>query len=188
MWTSARAAHSGRRRICPVRGSTFSQVLVLVDGVRMNNSQTGHHNADLPFGLDQVDRIEVLAGAGSSLHGADAFGGTINIVTRTTARPTSASAVVGENGLVGGTFGATLGSGAVTQSINAQVSRSSGFMFDRDFRTAMASGRTAMGKRTAVDVAFSDREFGANGFYGNSPSKEWTQQVAVRPGLHARGA
>jgi len=65
-----------------LRGATFGQMLMLVDGVRLNDSQSGHHNGDIPVPLDQVERIEVLYGPGSSLFGADAVGGTINIVTR----------------------------------------------------------------------------------------------------------
>ena len=53
-------------------------MLVLVDGVRLNDAQSGHHNGDIPVPLDAVERIEVLYGPGSSLFGADAFGGTIN--------------------------------------------------------------------------------------------------------------
>ena len=60
-----------------IRGSAYSQVLVLVDGVRINDAQTGHHNSDLPVQLDNVDRIEVLLGSGSSIYGADALGGQI---------------------------------------------------------------------------------------------------------------
>ena len=58
-----------------VRGAGFGQVLVLVDGVRVNNAQTGHHNSDLPVTLDDIERVEILLGPGSSAFGADAFGG-----------------------------------------------------------------------------------------------------------------
>src|SRR5918999_2837324 len=59
-----------------IRGASFGQTLVLVDGVRLNDAQSGHHNGDIPVPLDQIERIEVLRGPGSSLFGADAFGGT----------------------------------------------------------------------------------------------------------------
>ena len=59
-------------------------MLVLVDGVRLNDAQSGHHNGDIPVPLDAVERIEVLYGPGSSLFGADAFGGTVNVITRRT--------------------------------------------------------------------------------------------------------
>ena len=65
-----------------VRGASFGQVLVLVDGVRLNDAQSGHHNGDIPVPLDAVERIEVLYGPASSLFGADAFGGTVNVITR----------------------------------------------------------------------------------------------------------
>ena len=65
-----------------LRGSTFEQVLILIDGIRVNDSQTGHHNLDLSISLNQVERIEVLKGNGSQAHGANAFGGVINIITK----------------------------------------------------------------------------------------------------------
>jgi len=65
-----------------VRGANFGQMLVLVDGARLNDAQSGHHNGDIPVPLDAVERIEILLGPGSAMFGADAFGGTINVITR----------------------------------------------------------------------------------------------------------
>ena len=73
---------SGVQSDFAVRGANFGQMLVLVDGVRLNDAQSGHHNGDIPVPLDAVERIEVLYGPGSSLFGADAFGGTVNVITR----------------------------------------------------------------------------------------------------------
>ena len=81
-----------------VRGATFGQVLVLVDGVRLNDPQSGHHNGDIPVPLDAIERIEVLLGPGSSLFGADAFGGTINVITRRDAAPASFAVHGGASG------------------------------------------------------------------------------------------
>jgi len=64
-----------------IRGSGFEQVLVLIDGVRFNNPQTGHHNLDIPVSLEDIDKIEILKGHGSSSYGPDALGGIINIIT-----------------------------------------------------------------------------------------------------------
>lgn len=66
-----------------LRGSTFSQVLVLIDGVRWNDPLTGHFNSNIPIPLKEIDRIEVLKGPSSALYGSDAMGGVINIITRT---------------------------------------------------------------------------------------------------------
>ena len=64
------------------RGAGFGQNLVLINGLRINDSQSGHHNGDLPVTLSDVERVEILHGTGSSVYGADAFGVTINVVTR----------------------------------------------------------------------------------------------------------
>jgi len=65
-----------------IRGGTFGQTLVLVDGMRVNDAQTGHHNLDLPLPVESVERIEVLKGSGSAFYGSDAVGGVINLITR----------------------------------------------------------------------------------------------------------
>ena len=60
-----------------IRGGTFEETLIMVDGVSINDPQTGHHSMNLPVSLDQVQRIEILEGSGSSIYGADAFSGVI---------------------------------------------------------------------------------------------------------------
>ncbi len=52
-------------------------------------------------------------------------------------------------------------------------------MYDRDFRTAGVGGRARLGQRTSVAAGYVDKAFGANGFYGPAPSKEWTGQTLV---------
>ena len=65
-----------------IRGSTFGQTLVLLDGLRMNDAQSGHHNMDLPVPANAIERIEILRGAGSTLYGSDAMAGSINVIYR----------------------------------------------------------------------------------------------------------
>jgi iron complex outermembrane receptor protein len=159
-----------------VRGATFGQSLVLVDGFRLNNSQSGHHNAEIPVPLGAVGRIEVVYGAASAIHGADALGGTINVITRRGTFATT-SASVGQHGLA--TVEASL-SGHVLPpnwTVAGWGSRSSGFMFDRDFAQGGALVRGEAAPGLTVDVRHQRRAFGANGFYGASPSKEWTDQT-----------
>ena len=64
-----------------IRGSSFGQSLVLLNGLRINDAQSGHHNLDLPVPLETLSRIEVLHGAGSTLYGTDAMGGAVNFIT-----------------------------------------------------------------------------------------------------------
>ncbi|MBX3642570.1 MAG: TonB-dependent receptor [Rubrivivax sp.] len=64
-----------------IRGSAASNTLVLIDGVRIGSATLGQ--TDLAaISLAQVERIEIMRGPGSSLYGADAIGGVVNIVTR----------------------------------------------------------------------------------------------------------
>ncbi len=162
-----------------VRGSAFSQVLVLVDGVRINNSQTGHHNADFPVQMQDIERIEVLRGSGSSIYGADALGGIVNIITRRNAEPARASVSWGQNDFVEGSFALGFKKGRLEQSLSASANHSSGFMFARDFRSVSIGSRTRIGEHSAIFVSHVNKEFGANGFYGPSPSREWTNQTFI---------
>ncbi len=162
-----------------IRGSAFSQVLVLVDGVRINDAQTGHHNADFPVLIQDIERIEVLRGSGSSIYGADALGGIINIITRHHKQTARAQASWGQHGLVEGSFAVGFNQGRLKQSLSAAANRSSGFMFARDFRSISVSSRTQIGDHSTVFASYINKEFGAHGFYGPSPSREWTNQTFV---------
>src|SRR5207253_7791651 len=64
-------APNGVQTDLSIRGGTFGQTLVLVDGQRMNDAQSGHHNMDIPLPLEAISRIEVLRGCGSTLYGSD---------------------------------------------------------------------------------------------------------------------
>lgn len=71
-----------------MRGSTFTQVLILVDGMRINDPLTGHFNGYIPVAKDEIERIEVLRGPAAAMYGPDAMGGLINVVTKTFAGTT----------------------------------------------------------------------------------------------------
>lgn len=71
----------GNTKTISLRGSTSEQVLVMLDGQRINNPQTGQ--VDLSsLSVDGIERIEVVRGGNSALYGSDAIGGVINIITR----------------------------------------------------------------------------------------------------------
>ncbi len=162
-----------------IRGAGYSQCLILVNGIRLNDSQTGHHNADIPVPMDEIERIEVLQGAGSSLYGADAFGGTINIITRTDSRGLRGKMSAGGFGLLEGALAGGLQKGMLSQSLAFNFNQSSGSSPDRDFRTFNFSSQTAWGEKTRLSLGYLNKEFGAFGFYGSSPSREWTNQTLV---------
>jgi outer membrane cobalamin receptor len=162
-----------------MRGSTFSQVAILIDGVRINDAQTGHHNGDIPIPLSAIDRVEIVHGSGSSLHGADAVGGTVNIITKRATASPELGVSVGSFGLVEADANAGASAGRAEESASLSIRRSSGFAFDRELADVAASSRTSVGDRTTLLVGVTRKAFGANGFYGPSPSKEWTDQTFV---------
>ena len=65
-----------------LRGSTFNQTLVLLDGMRINDPLTGHFSMYIPITKSDIYQIEIIRGGGSSIYGPDAVGGIINIVTK----------------------------------------------------------------------------------------------------------
>jgi iron complex outermembrane receptor protein len=183
-----------------VRGASFGQMLVLVDGVRINDAQSGHHNGDIPVPLDAVERIEVMYGPGSSLFGADAFGGTINVITRSASAGAASAdrALTPSLTLAGGSFGsgqvrgvAGGSRGAVGEMVAASFDRSGGFIDGRDFRTGIVQSRTAVGRSSNVSASYLWKDFGARNFYGaaatgDAMSRERTNQTMVSA-THAFG-
>ncbi|MEE8577375.1 MAG: TonB-dependent receptor plug domain-containing protein, partial [candidate division Zixibacteria bacterium] len=84
-----------------IRAGSFEQTLLLVDGIKMSDPQTGHHNLDLPIDMSEIARIEVLRGSASRLYGPNGMNGAINFITRSDARrAASLEFSAGEFGLV----------------------------------------------------------------------------------------
>mgnify|MGYP001594260474 FL=1 len=169
-----------------IRGSTFSQVLILVNGIRVNDPQTAHHNFDLGLTLQDIERIEILRGHGSSLYGADAFGGIINIITKKPDKVKYADISYGEynTSLINGGFSEKRGSFGTSFSLEKK--KSDGYRYDTDFDiTTLSSNSTLnlpdLGSLNFL-VGYTDKEFGANDFYGAYPSKEWTDTVFMSMG------
>ncbi len=162
-----------------LRGATFGQTLVMVDGVRMNDAQTGHHNGDLPVPLDDVERVEILYGPSSSLHGADAFGGTIHVLTRRDRPRGSLRLAAGSFGSFDGSASGRLGGEAARLGLTLSGKRSDGFVAHRDFQVLEARADASFGASTRATLSHLDKEFGAAGFYGPAPSREWTSHTLL---------
>jgi outer membrane cobalamin receptor len=162
-----------------LRGATFGQTLVLLNGVRLNDSQTGHHNGDIPVPLDQIERIEIVMGPGSSLYGADAFGGTINVITRRSGTDRELTITAGAFGLVSGDASMAVTSGGVREALAVSADRANGFEPDRDFRTLDLSSQTTFGSGVQLWVSHERKDFGAAGYYGPALSTERTNQTLV---------
>ncbi len=160
-----------------IRGAGFGQALVLVNGARLNDAQSGHHNGDIPVSLLDVERVEVLLGGGASIHGADAFGGAINVITRRAGPRFTADLSAGQHGLVEAAAAVSLTNQPGAHVVSGELNRSTGFMPARDFDVRLARYQGTVRRRTAISLAHLDKEFGANGFYGPAPSREWTDQT-----------
>jgi vitamin B12 transporter len=162
-----------------VRGASFEQTLVLLNGLRMNNVETSHFNLDLPIPLATLGSINVLHGAGSTLYGSDAIGGVADFVTwvpdASTLRLRTGAGSFGENeqGFLG-----ALAEKHWSEVISGSRELSTGFIPDRDYRTEDASTETRAASRLGTsDLLFAgdDRAFGAAQFYGNYNSWERTK-------------
>ena len=175
-----------------LRGGTFEQALVLLNGFRINDSQAAHHNLDLPISLDAMDSIEVLHGAGSTLHGADALSGVVDFLTAAPSvsslrlRTGYGSFGLNEESLLGA-LACKRWSGRLTANRNF----STGFMADRDYRNEDASTEIWASSLLGISdflFAASDRSFGANQFYGPYNSWERTKGwfASVRQELGSR--
>ena len=158
-----------------IRGASFEQSLVLVDGLRMNDAQTGHHDLDLPMPFQSIDRIEILHGSGSTMYGSDALGGVVNFITAppvaTEVRAGSAFGNFGTNQQFGS---ASLVTRRWTEQASFGRDFSTGFTTDRDYRLLTGSSEThaesSLGATTVL-LAGGDKPFGANQFYG--PYESW---------------
>jgi vitamin B12 transporter len=160
-------------------GGSFEQALILLNGFRINDAQTSHHNLDLPVPMEAMSQVQVLDGAGSTLHGVDALSGVVDFLT---AAPDHGSLRLrlGEGSfesneeslLAAATHGKWSGRATADRNFSA------GFMTDRDYRNEDASTESWTGTRLGVTdllVAGSDRAFGADDFYGDYPSWERTK-------------
>ena len=162
-----------------IRGSTFGQTLILLDGIRLNDVQSGHHNLDVPLPLSSIERVEVLKGAGSTLYGSDAVGGVVNLITR---RPETTEVRLRGGA---GNWGRNEERGdvafvvpRVTELLSFSRDFSSGFIPDRDYRDLSMASTTYIDSgvgSTRLTLANMDRPFGADQFYGNYHSWERTR-------------
>jgi outer membrane cobalamin receptor len=179
---------SGANGDVAVRGSSFEQVLVLVDGIRASDAQTGHFDLDLGVPLDQIERIEIVRGPGSALHGADAMGGVIQVVTRR-GRGTSAGIEGGSFGTTGLSLSHATDFAGARADVATELQRSDGHRPGTDYETGtvrLALAAPLAGRTVAGDVAFAARNFGADRFYGPYPSYEKTRSTTAS--LAWRGA
>lgn len=184
-----------------MRGSTFTQVLVLVDGMKMNDPLTGHFNSYIPVTLPEIERIEILRGAAAAMYGADAVGGVINIITKTFASSQEEGVALsgalnyGENKLVNGYQGFAVRKDRMSISGGVMMNRSEGEyipaepidpittledynnFFNLQTIGAAFGYRFDKGWNLRFRSAYDYRDFGARYFYTTSTFDKSTETV-----------
>ncbi len=152
-----------------IRGGTFDQTLILLNGINITDPQTGHHNLNLPVSLAQIERIEILEGPAARVYGPNAFSGAINIVTRQAGNNTlRVSATGGSFGYFDGDVTGMVVSRNWSHSLAFGGKRSDGYIENTDFKTfnGFYSGR--LEAETGIlkfQLGAAQKGFGANSFY-----------------------
>lgn len=175
-----------------IDGGTFDQSLVLINGIKVSDPQTGHNMMNLPINIDDIDHVEVLRGSASRIYGINALTGAVNIVTRN-AKQTGVSA----NVFAGSSFkdhasgnkyynfgiraSGQLALDGSSHLLSAGQEAGNGYRYNTAFNNQKLyyQGKYSIGKTDAIDVlaGYIHNNFGANGFYSSPGDKESEETV-----------
>lgn len=172
-----------------LRGSTFQGVLILIDGQRINDPQTAHHNCDIPLTAHDIRSIEIIPPGGSSSFGPDAIGGAINIKTRDPQNKKTLRLSSGEHNLRSGSFSFGLAREGFGLRYSLEREEAGGFTYDREFKKFTSSLQYNINLPQGIfktTWGYQEKEFGAYDFYTPAkgyPSQEWTKTYLLNSGL-----
>jgi len=168
---------NGAQSDLSLRGASYEQTLVLVDGVRLSDPQTGHHQLNLPFGVSDIERVEVLYGHGSRLYGPGALGGVVNIITRRgSGKSASVKLEAGDFHLLRGEATASAPAWGLQHSVSVIRQTSGDYIRSSELDLRGASYRTSgtFGKHTlSLSTGWQDKRFGAATFYSAAFPLQW---------------
>ncbi|MCD8521497.1 MAG: TonB-dependent receptor [Saccharospirillaceae bacterium] len=172
---------SGAQVDLGIRGAGYEQTLILVDGVRMNDPQTGHHNFDLPVTLEDIERIEIVRGPGAGQYGPNGNAGVINLVTRKqvesdNGRRALLKAEAGSKDYARGllSLAKTKGNWSHFAAISQQESDTYIKGADLDYISQQGNYRLVHqndAHTTVLGLGYLDRGFGAQGFYAGADKR-----------------
>lgn len=152
-----------------IRGGSFDQVLILLNGINITDPQTGHHNLNIPIDIESIEKIEILQGPGSRVYGPGSFSGAINIITTPSVDgKTQVIASVGEHGLIKSGASAGVKQKEHRFYFSASSAKSDGYISNTDFAIfnffTHAYFNILKG-RLSIQSGYQDKSFGAQSFY-----------------------
>jgi len=164
-----------------IRGGSFDQALILINGIKISDPQTGHYSFNLPVDISNVDHIEVYKGPSARVFGQNAFAGAINIITK---NPDDTfiqlQSIAGDFGLAGVNLSASISGSNIKNYISIRHDKSSGYKYNTDYKITNLFYQTEI--KTGAGMinllsGYSDRKFGANGFYSGPDNKDQYESV-----------
>jgi iron complex outermembrane receptor protein len=170
-----------------VRGGGFDQTLLLIDGIKVEDPQTGHHTLNIALPLEVIKRIEIIKGPAARIFGQNAFTGAINIVTK------SNDSIKNNAGFQLGSYNqqhaaATLGTRVGTTGLmgHASVNSSEGYRYNTDFNNQnffVKSSFNTAANPIEVLATFSERKFGGNQFYTIDAKEQYEETQSSLVGV-----
>lgn len=152
-----------------VRGGSYEQLAIMLNGVRINDPQTGHHNLNIPLDLNCIHRIEVLQGPGTRLYGPGAFSGAINIIT---APPDDnglqIKAESGDFRFFSSNVSLYTGKRSLKNVLSAGYKSTRGYRYNTDLKSGhvfWAGQHNGKNGVLKAQAGYNDKQFGANSFY-----------------------
>jgi iron complex outermembrane receptor protein len=152
-----------------IRGGHYDQTLILVDGIKVNDPQTGHHSLNIPVPFSMIDRIEILQGGTSRVFGPSAFSGVINIITKKISENlVSANLGMGSYGSKNAAINTGLIFKQNTASVSLEHLDSDGYIKNTAFKKQSISATLGrIYSKGSLDLNFGAmaNQFGASNFY-----------------------
>ena len=169
-----------------IRGGGFDQTLLLVDGMKMDDAQTGHHTLNMILPLYLIERVEIIKGPAARIFGQNAFNGAINIVTKDL-EGQKRTVHMKLNELSYGSFeqkNISLSTKITAENIKSLISysgnRSDGYRHNTDFKRNNYFVKTSFNtNKSPVNIiaSFNENKFGANGFYASPSATEQYEET-----------